>query len=150
MSLAEALADTSVTFESLDLLAAPSACGIEPVLRWGAFGCSVRSLASEIQDAAMRISGLVTAIKGFTHMDQAAVAAPVDIAAGLKTPSPCSERRRGQIGRRSGASRTRTAEGARFCRRAQPDLGEPHRQRARCHRRLRPRRGDRQPRHESG
>jgi signal transduction histidine kinase len=32
----------------------------------------------------MRISGLVTAIKGFTHMDQAAVSGPVDIAAGLK------------------------------------------------------------------
>ena len=84
-SLAEALADTSVTFGSLDLLAgAIPHAALNPVLRWSAFGCSVRSLASEIQDAAMRISGLVTAIKGFTHMDQAAVSAPVDIAAGLK------------------------------------------------------------------
>ncbi len=31
----------------------------------------------------MRISGLVTAIKGFTHMDQAAVAEPVDLVQGL-------------------------------------------------------------------
>jgi signal transduction histidine kinase len=31
----------------------------------------------------MRISGLVTAIKGFTHMDQAAVAEPVDLASSL-------------------------------------------------------------------
>src|SRR4029453_1334269 len=39
----------------------------------------VRTLASEIQQAAMRISGLVTAIKGFTHMDQAPIAEPVDL-----------------------------------------------------------------------
>ena len=31
----------------------------------------------------MRISGLVPAIKGFTHMDQATVAEPVDLAASL-------------------------------------------------------------------
>jgi len=31
----------------------------------------------------MRISGLVTAIKGFTHMDQATVAGPVDLASSL-------------------------------------------------------------------
>ena len=31
----------------------------------------------------MRISGLVTAIKGFTHMDQATVAEPVDLTSSL-------------------------------------------------------------------
>jgi signal transduction histidine kinase len=78
IDLAETLADTAVTFEALDTLAQSVA-----VLRWGACGCSVRSLASEIQEAAMRISGLVTAIKGFTHMDQAPVAGPVDLVLGL-------------------------------------------------------------------
>src|SRR5262249_4295352 len=48
-----------------------------------AAGCAVRTLASEIQDAATRVSGLVTAIKGFTHMDQASVAEPVDLLQGL-------------------------------------------------------------------
>jgi len=43
----------------------------------------VRGLASEIQEAATRISGLVLAIKGFTHMDQATVAEPVDLAQSL-------------------------------------------------------------------
>jgi signal transduction histidine kinase len=77
---AEALADTSVTFEALDQLAdAVQGTALDAVLRWSAAGCSVRSLASEIQDAAMRISGLVMAIKGFTHMDQAMVAEPVDL-----------------------------------------------------------------------
>src|SRR6185437_12685119 len=46
-------------------------------------GCAVRSLAAEIQEAATRIAGLVAAVKGFTHMDQAMVAEPVDLGAGL-------------------------------------------------------------------
>ena len=81
---AEALADTQVTFEALDLLAGTvQGAALDAVLRWAAAGCSVRSLAAEIQDAAMRISGLVTAVKGFTHMDQAMVAEPVDLGPSL-------------------------------------------------------------------
>ena len=83
-AVAEALADTAVTFEALDILArAINGPALNAALRWGASGCLVRSLAAEIQDAAMRISGLVVAIKGFTHMDQAAVAEPVDLVQGL-------------------------------------------------------------------
>jgi signal transduction histidine kinase len=81
---AEALAETPVTLEALDLLARQvDGPTLNAVLQWAATGCAVRALASEIQDAAMRISGLVTAIKGFTHMDQAPVAEPVDLAQGL-------------------------------------------------------------------
>ena len=80
LDIAEGLADSAVTFEGLDLLAgAVDGEALNAVLRWAAAGCSVRGLASEIQDAAMRISGLVNAIKGFTHMDQAKVAEPVDL-----------------------------------------------------------------------
>ena len=53
------------------------------MLRWAASGCAVRGLASEIQEAALRVSGLVMAIKGFTHMDQIAAAEPVDLGRGL-------------------------------------------------------------------
>jgi signal transduction histidine kinase len=82
--LAEALAETAATFEALDKLAqVVDKPALNAVLRWGASGCSVRDLASEIQEAAMRISGLVTAVKGFTHMDQTTAAAPVDVVAGL-------------------------------------------------------------------
>jgi len=81
---ADALTDTSTTLEALDHLAqSVEGPALQAVLHWAATGCSVRSLASEIQDAAMRISGLVAAIKGFTHMDQAAVAEPVDLILGL-------------------------------------------------------------------
>jgi signal transduction histidine kinase len=82
--IAETLADTAVTFEALNLLVGVvEGAALTAVLRWAAAGCSVRALASEIQDASMRISGLVSAIKGFTHMDQATVAEPVDLAQSL-------------------------------------------------------------------
>jgi signal transduction histidine kinase len=81
---ADALAETDVTLDALEnvarVIAGPP---LEIVVRWAGAGCSVRRLASEIQEAAMRISGLVTAIKGFTHMDQAPVAEPVDVLQGL-------------------------------------------------------------------
>ena len=84
ITIAETLADTAVTLEALDALTRTvDGPALNAVLRWGASGCAVRGLASEIQDAAMRISGLVFAIKGFTHMDQAPVAEPVDLVQGL-------------------------------------------------------------------
>jgi signal transduction histidine kinase len=84
VAIAEPLADTAVTFEALDRIAgAVDGPALADVLRWSAALYSVRTLASEIQQAAMRISGLVTAIKGFTHMDQALIAEPVDLAKSL-------------------------------------------------------------------
>jgi len=81
---AEALADTGVTIEALDRLArAVEGPALNAALRWTAAGCSVRRLASEIQEAGTRIAGLVLAVKGFTHMDQATIAEPVDLAQGL-------------------------------------------------------------------
>jgi signal transduction histidine kinase len=78
------LADTAVTLDALDRIAeAVSGPPLTAVLRWAAAGCAVRQISSEIQEAAMRIAGLVMAIKGFTHMDQAAVAEPVDLTVGL-------------------------------------------------------------------
>jgi signal transduction histidine kinase len=83
-AIAGPLADTAVTLEALDRLAeAVSGPPLDAVLRWAAAECSVRGLAAEIQEAAMRISGLVQAIKGFTHMDQATVAEPVDLTLNL-------------------------------------------------------------------
>jgi signal transduction histidine kinase len=81
---AESLADTGVTIEALDRLAASvKGKALGAAVRWAGAGCSVRRLAAEIQDAATRIAGLVLAVKGFTHMDQATVAEPVDLAQSL-------------------------------------------------------------------
>ncbi len=85
-AIAGPLSETTVTFDALDRMAeAVHGPALEAVLRWVAASCSVRTIASEIQDASMRISSLVMAIKGFTHMDQAAVAEPVDLAFSLGT-----------------------------------------------------------------
>ncbi|MEQ1727898.1 MAG: HAMP domain-containing sensor histidine kinase, partial [Vicinamibacterales bacterium] len=82
--IAGQLSETSVTIEALDAISrAVSGPCLDATLRWAASGCSVRGLASEIQDAAMRISGLVTAVKGFTHMDQGVSAEPVDLTSNL-------------------------------------------------------------------
>lgn len=84
IAIAGMLADTEVTFEALDQLAAAvSGPALNAVLSWAAAGCAVRRLASTIQDAAMRISGLVMAVKGFTQMDRAMVAQSVDLGPSL-------------------------------------------------------------------
>lgn len=81
---AYALADTEVTLENLNQLAGVvSGPALQVVVRWAAAGCGVRSLTSRIQDSAMHIASLVTAVKGFTHMDQAMVAETVDLHSGL-------------------------------------------------------------------
>jgi signal transduction histidine kinase len=70
--------------ELLNLLAgAVERPALDAVVRWVAADCSARNLAWKIQDCSMHISSLVTAVKGFTHMDQANVAEPVDLGSGL-------------------------------------------------------------------
>ena len=81
---AAALADTSVTVEQLDRLAASvTGDALEAALQWLAAGCLVRSLSGEIEAAATRISGLVAAVKGFSYMDHAPTPEPVDIRVGI-------------------------------------------------------------------
>jgi signal transduction histidine kinase len=83
-AVAEPLAETAVTIEDLDRIAGSvRGQALDAVLRSTAASCTIRHLAAEIQGAATRISGIVVAIKGFTHMDQAMAAGPVDVAAGL-------------------------------------------------------------------
>jgi len=84
ISLAPILADTEVTFEALNALVdAVPRPALNDVLRWAAAGCAVRKLASEIQGSSARISSLVMAVSGFTHMDQAMVAERVHTGRGL-------------------------------------------------------------------
>jgi signal transduction histidine kinase len=83
-AIAPMLADTEVTFEALDqLLAVVDRPEWNAAGRWAAAGCAMRNLTSKIQDAAMRISSLVIAVKGFTQMDKANVAEPVDLGSSL-------------------------------------------------------------------
>jgi signal transduction histidine kinase len=78
------LADTGVTPSALDLLA-ESVQGqeLEAALGWITASCTVRTLASEIEKAAVRIHDLVSAVKGFSYMDHAPTPEPVDIRQGI-------------------------------------------------------------------
>ena len=140
---AEPLAETAVTLDALDRIdGAVGGPALDAVLRWAAAGCSVRGIASEIQDAAMRISGLVLAVKGFTHMDQATVAEPVDLTSSLgNTVAVLKSMARAKSVAVDVDRGARPPARSRLRRRAQPDLGEPDRQRARRRPRVGPRRG---------
>jgi signal transduction histidine kinase len=78
------LAETAITLDRLESLAQSiSAPQLPAALHWLAAGCLTRQLAGEIELAASRISTLVDAVKGFTHMDQHTSAGPVDVGQGL-------------------------------------------------------------------
>jgi signal transduction histidine kinase len=81
---AEALAESAVTVESLDELAgALDGAALRAALSWLVAGCATSRLAAEIETSANKIHGLVTAVKGFTYMDQATMPKPVDVGRGL-------------------------------------------------------------------
>ncbi|HET9798510.1 MAG TPA: ATP-binding protein [Gemmatimonadaceae bacterium] len=78
------LADTGVTPNALDLLARHvEGDALEAALGWISACCTVRVLAGEIERAAVRIHDLVGAVKGFSYMDHAPSAEPVDIRQGI-------------------------------------------------------------------
>jgi signal transduction histidine kinase len=82
--VAEELARTPVTNEALDRLAGTiQPQHLDTALRWIVAGHAARSLAANIERAATRIHSLVTAVKGFTHLDKAPDQGPVDVPAGL-------------------------------------------------------------------
>ena len=84
VAVAGPLADTAVTVRALDELAtALEGEVLNAALRWVAYGCAARSLASEIETAASRIHEIVAAVKGFTQMDRETVAQPLDVGQGL-------------------------------------------------------------------
>jgi signal transduction histidine kinase len=81
---AHALAESALTLEALDSLAAAlDRETLDATLAALAAGCATRTLAAEIENAATRIHQLVAAVKGFTYMDQATAPKPVDVGRGL-------------------------------------------------------------------
>jgi signal transduction histidine kinase len=82
--VALSLADTRITIDSLDKLAADvSGDALNAALHWIAACCVVRTLSSEIETGAARLSNLVGAVKGFSYMDHAPTPEPVDIRRGI-------------------------------------------------------------------
>jgi len=78
------LADTGITPNALDLLAQTvKGDALEAALGWISACCLVRTLSHEIESAATRIHDLVGAVKGFSYMDHAPSAEPVDVSRGI-------------------------------------------------------------------
>ena len=85
---ATALAETAMTVAGLEKLASVfEGETLRDALRWLAATAAITSIASELQDSTRRISDLVASVKGYTHMGQAAVAEPVNVARGLTDTS---------------------------------------------------------------
>lgn len=83
--IADTLAETAVTIDELDSLAAALPReSIESALRWVSAGCTTYRLAIEIENAASRIHELVAAVKNFSYMDNLAGPELVDIGPGLR------------------------------------------------------------------
>jgi signal transduction histidine kinase len=83
--LASDIAATPATSGDLDALARSfSGAALENALRWVTGTFSAQMLIVNIERAATRIHGLVTAAKGFTHMDRAPDLEPVMIYEGLR------------------------------------------------------------------
>lgn len=83
-ALGAQLVDTGVSPEVLERLAGVvSGRALDVALKWIASGCVTSGLAMEIERGAARVFEIVSAVKGFTAMDRAPVAQPVDVGKGL-------------------------------------------------------------------
>jgi signal transduction histidine kinase len=83
--LAETLAEFDISPTDLDrvkswLLSAD----VSPVVNWIAQVLTTEKLVTDIEEASRRINTLVTSIKGYTHMDQAAERMAVNIHEGIR------------------------------------------------------------------
>jgi signal transduction histidine kinase len=84
-ALAGQLVDTGVSLEMLERLAGlVSGSALDVALKWMASGCLTSGLAMEIERGAARVFEIVSAVKGFTQMDRAPVAQPVDVGKGIR------------------------------------------------------------------
>ena len=93
-ALAGDLARTPAGTDDLERFAGVvSSAQLEAGLRWIAAHASARSLVIDIERAARRIHTLVTAAKGFTHMDRAPDVERIDLQPGLRDTAALLEGR---------------------------------------------------------
>jgi signal transduction histidine kinase len=82
--LAEALADVGLEREALESTGITLAPRQQlAVVRWVAEACRARKLLGEVRSSAARISDIVRALKGYSHMDRASEQR-VDVVAGIE------------------------------------------------------------------
>jgi signal transduction histidine kinase len=79
------LAETPLKLEALvQLSGVMQGPKLHAAVRSLAAACMARGLARDIEQALCRVHDLVSAVKGFTYMDQASVPEPVDVPQGLR------------------------------------------------------------------
>ncbi|MET0168129.1 MAG: ATP-binding protein [Vicinamibacterales bacterium] len=82
---AASLVDTGTTIAALDTLAsAVQGPDLDTAIRWIAIGCTLRTLASDVEKAAARVHDLVGAVKRFTFMDRRQAPEAMDLSQGLR------------------------------------------------------------------
>ena len=82
---ASALVDTGASLDALETLAASiKGRDLDATVRWIASGCTIRTLASDIEKAASRMHNLVGAMKRFTYMDTHQAPESIDLSEGLR------------------------------------------------------------------
>jgi signal transduction histidine kinase len=83
-ALADTLAESGVTRDSLDVLADDfDGDDLDVVLRWIGTVYTARILTAEVERATTRIHDLVSAVKRFTYMDRAAAPELTDVTQGI-------------------------------------------------------------------
>jgi signal transduction histidine kinase len=79
------LVETGVTLAELDEAAAIlNPAQLEACLSWATSAHAARAVATEIERAASRIEGIVSAMKRFSYLDRALVPVPTDVVQGIK------------------------------------------------------------------
>jgi len=83
--LAEALADAGVDGAALEAISGGLAeTDFGPAVEWIANLLTSSRVIGEVEEASVRISTLVTAIKGHVHLDRSAAVEPVDLGRGIE------------------------------------------------------------------
>jgi len=82
---AESLVEYGMGLSELKQVADTVGVDLSPVAGWLAGVISTDKLVGEIKDASGRIAGLVKAVKGYTHMDQAPEAEATDLITGIRS-----------------------------------------------------------------
>jgi len=81
---ATSLAETAMTVEGLEKIASVmSGETLTEALRWLSATAAIRSIATDLKESTRRISELVAAVKGYTHMGRDVLSEPVNVARGL-------------------------------------------------------------------
>ena len=84
--VAETFVDFGITEDDLDRVdEIMEGQELSPIIRWLESTLSLEKLIGEIRESADRISGLIKAVKGYSHMDRGTSMEPTDVREGIRS-----------------------------------------------------------------